>query len=516
MPPCLRERKPAASDKVDKVTDKARDKVGGLGIIRRIKDRADGLEYATITRISADITENHKNRNFRAMLKNQPWLRTESDLFIEWLQARDEGREVEHLREACFKVSDQAREGDRSVDTLAEELRLALLAAPVRADFPYVEPDELEAIQAERPPRRHDFSEARAALTRESYRPRLEGAWGGRLAGRLLGNPVEGWLTSRLVPMLKETDNYPLRRYMAWKDFSKDMIERYKILAEACWVDTLHGTLIADDDSNYTVLAMMIMERYGPGFTSDDVADAWVSWMPLLCACTAERVAYRNIAQGMLPPETATWRNPYREWIGAQIRGDFFGYVRPGDPEAAAALAWRDARVSHIKNGIYGEMFVAATLAAAAVEDDPVTILEAGLDEIPAKCRLREDVSHVLEWYREGITGEEAIGRVHKRYDESSRHDWCLATSNAMLVAVAVLFAGGDFGRAIGLGVQAGFDTDCNGATAGSIMGMLVGRDGIPAQWLEPFGGTVMTSFRAWTTITMEQFLEHTLKLALP
>ena len=82
-------------------------------------------------------------------------------------------------------------------------------------------------------------------------------------------------------------------------------------------------------------------------------------------------------------------------------------------------------------------------------------------------------------------------------------------------VAAAVLFAGKAFGRAIGLGVQAGFDTDCNGATAGSIMGMLVGKGGIPAQWLEPFHGTVMASIRAWTTITMDQFLDHALKLAV-
>ncbi len=119
-----------------------------------------------------------------------------------------------------------------------------------------------------------------------------------------------------------------------------------------------------DDDIDYTIIGLSYFERFGPGFATDDVAGAWLRGLPYHLVYTAERAAYRNLVDGLRPPRSATFRNPYREWIGAQIRADAFGYVSPGWPEKAAEFAYRDAAVSHIKNGTYGEMWVAAMLGA--------------------------------------------------------------------------------------------------------------------------------------------------------
>ena len=96
-------------------------------------------------------------------------------------------------------------------------------------------------------------------------------------------------------------------------------------------------------------------------------------------------MAYRNLLDGYLPPETARVRNPFREWIGAQIRTDLYGWVNPGDVLRAAEWAWRDAAVSHTRNGIYGAMYAAALGAYAVVASSIEDVLDAAASVVPPR-----------------------------------------------------------------------------------------------------------------------------------
>jgi len=255
-----------------------------------------------------------------------------------------------------------------------------------------------------------------------------------------------------------------------------------------------------------------VIEKYGRDFTPFDISRAWLSMQGKDAYCTAERVAFCNFVKGYAPPESARYKNPYREWIGAQIRADYFGYINPGNPVLAAEMAWRDASISHIKNGIYGEMWVAAMLAVAAETDNMEDIILGGMGQIPHTSRLYSSLEKVLTDFKNGISQEECFASIHNAYDEYSNHGWCHTISNAMIVVASLLYGKGDFGKSICMAVETGFDTDCNGATVGSILGMAQGAESIPAYWTEPLHDTLHTSIFGVDTVKISDRVKMTLR----
>ena len=315
------------------------------------------------------------------------------------------------------------------------------------------------------------------APAKGELRSRIKGAWLGRICGCLLGKPVECWRTPEIIEIAKSQNNWPLHTYLR---YDEDMIRKLgrESYLGAAWIDKLDGAAPSDDDTNYTSMAALcIVGRHGRDFTPADVAKEWIASQPKDAYCTAERRAFCNFMRGIMPPESATYKNPDREYIGAQIRADYFGYINPGDTETAADMAWRDASISHVKNGIYGEMFIAAMLARAAVSDDVEDVIRAGLNEIPAASRLAEAINEALDWHAQGLSADECFERIHKKYNEFDGYDWVHTISNAEIVTLCLLFAGDDCAKAICLAVDQGFDTDCNGATVGSIIGMMKGEN---------------------------------------
>jgi ADP-ribosylglycohydrolase len=80
-----------------------------------------------------------------------------------------------------------------------------------------------------------------------------------------------------------------------------------------------------------------------------------------------------------------------------------------------------------------------------------------------------------------------------------------------MIVTAALLYGGGDYGRSICMAVQEGFDTDCNGATVGSILGMHDGITAIGPEWSAPVAGALNTSVFGVGQVRIEDAVNRTL-----
>jgi ADP-ribosylglycohydrolase len=419
--------------------------------------------------------------------------------------------EIIQLRESGHVLDDLATSAgaiDAASDVEVRGRLAELEAAPMAAGWPYHEPSQLEAIEGEQPAAPEP---AQLSLDESALHGRILGAWLGRCAGCMLGKPVESWQRSQIREYLQHRRAYPIRDYLP----PAEPGPHDHPPLHPSWAETTLGRIggvARDDDIDYTILALHILDTYGPGFTTADVATEWLRRFPFAQLYTAERAAYRNLILGLRPPATAVHVNPYREWIGAQIRADAFGYVSPGDPAHAARLAYKDARLSHTANGIFGAMWSAALVAASFAERSMGDALRSALAAVPARSRLAEALRGVADLRARDLDWEAARDAIEERHGALSPVH---TINNAAVVAAALLWGEGDFTRTIGLAVQGGWDTDCNGATAGSAFGAMHGVHALPAHWTAPLEDRIRTALFGFDGARPSALAERTLRVAL-
>ncbi|MFF7471513.1 ADP-ribosylglycohydrolase family protein [Streptomyces sp. NPDC008092] len=321
-------------------------------------------------------------------------------------------------------------------------------------------------------------------------------AWLGRAVGCLLGKPVEKLPLHAIRELARATGNWPLNRYFTARGVPADLLSAHpwnRRSAPTSLAENIDG-MPEDDDLNYPLLNLLLLQRHTRNFTTADVAALWLDELPAGRTFTAERVAYRNLLTGIEPPHTARHRNPFREWIGALIRADAHGWTNPGDPAAAAEQAHRDAALTHTANGVYAAMFAAAVIATAATGTHDVhACLRTGRSVIPPHSRLARAVDHAIRLAEEHADFDTVVDELHATH--SPTHHWVHAIPNTALIAAALTHADGDFTGSVCRAVSGGWDTDSNGATAGSVAGLLAGDpDALPDRWTTPLKNRLATS----------------------
>ncbi len=297
---------------------------------------------------------------------------------------------------------------------------------------------------------------ARALINRKELRNRVYGCWLGKNIGGTLGGPYEG-----------------RREVLDVKGYT-----------------TPKGEPMPNDDLDLQLVWLKAVQEHGPlAITNRLLGEYWLNYIPP--SWNEYGICKANMRAGLAPPISGEFHNHWKHSNGAWIRSEIWACLAPGCPDIAIRYAYEDASVDHGHGeGMYAALFTAAVESAAFVLSDRGELIRIGLSKIPDDCRVARSIRIVLDAHEQGQTWQQAREAVLK---DSEDLGWFQAPANVAFVIIGWMYGEGDFGKSIRIAVNCGDDTDCTGATLGSILGIILGRDKIPKEWTEPIGDRILT-----------------------
>lgn len=316
-------------------------------------------------------------------------------------------------------------------------------------------------------------------LNLQEYRDKVLGCWMGKNIGGTLGAPFE------------------------W---------RRQINQVSFYTQDLQGEPLPNDDLDIQLLWLVALEEMGVDLDAHTLAEYWTLYVTPHWA--EYGTAKINLRAGLMPPLSGTLHNEYKDSCGSFIRSEIWACIAPGSPSVAAWYAYQDAILDHGNGeGIFAEVFCAALESAAFVEKDLSTLIEIGLSYIPESCGVAKAIQDAINSYKTGKTWLDARDSILQSYrgltfmnqsQNTSEEDWKKGfgdgqrgwdvPSNIGMLIISLLYGEGDFSQTVCTAVNCGEDTDCTGATAGSIWGILHGCQNIPKKWIAPIGHKIKTA----------------------
>ncbi|MCS7238647.1 MAG: ADP-ribosylglycohydrolase family protein [Thermoguttaceae bacterium] len=298
------------------------------------------------------------------------------------------------------------------------------------------------------------------------YRDKMAGGWIGQMAGVAWGGPTEFRWRAQIIP----ADQMP-----TWQpQMINDAFGQDDLYVEMTFLRTLevHGWDVS-------------IRQAGIDFANSE----YRLWH-------ANRAGRDNLRSGIAPPDSGHPQfNKHADDIDYQIEADFSGLIAPGMPQLVIELGEKFGRLMNYGDGVYGGQFVGGMYAAAFFESDPVRIVEAGLRCIPQESQYAECIRDVLQWYKEAPDNWEAtwqkieakynLNPDYRRYSCSGpKSEFNIdAKINGAYIAMGLLYGKGDFAQTIIIATRCGQDSDCNPSNAAGVLGTVLGRSGISAEY---------------------------------
>jgi hypothetical protein len=306
-------------------------------------------------------------------------------------------------------------------------------------------------------------------LSKSALRDKIRGGWAGQVIGCTFGGPTEFRFNSTFIPVYQP---------ISW---SKDSVKWY--------FENQPGLY---DDIYMDLTFVEALERHGldapAGLFAEKFAHAeYPLWH-------ANQMARYNILNGIAPPRSGHWlNNPHAHDIDFQIEADFAGLMCPGMVNTAAEICDRVGHIMNYGDGYYGGLYVAAMYSLAFIENDIGSIVEKALAVIPPQSLYARTIraavqghkDHPNDWIATWLAVQRQWGQDIGCPEGVFRAFNIDAKINSAWVVIGLLYGNGDFGKTLSISTRCGDDSDCNPATAGGILGAMIGFSRIPELWKE-------------------------------
>lgn len=250
------------------------------------------------------------------------------------------------------------------------------------------------------------------------------------------------------------------------------------------------GEPLPNDDLDLQLVWLRAVQHAGPAALNANILAEY--WMTYITPHWNEYgIGKSNIRQGMLAPMCGEVNNDvWKHSNGAWIRSEIWACLAPGFPNIALKYAIMDASIDHGHGeGTYAEIFTASLESMAFVENDIRKLIDMALAYIPKDCQVAQCVRKVIEEYDKGTDYREVRQMLVKMTENLGAFQ---APANIGYVVIGLMYGEGDFKKSMIHAINCGDDTDCTGATLGSIMGIIGGTAIIPEDWKEYIGDRII------------------------
>jgi hypothetical protein len=225
---------------------------------------------------------------------------------------------------------------------------------------------------------------------------------------------------------------------------------------------------------------------------------------------------------GAVPPETSdpdltrdSIYDNYHEMIDAQLTTEIFGLFAPGRPDIALKMAELPIQTTARENAQWISEFYVIMYSLASDVDISLSkkeqiawMADQAREHLPDDSYSAKMYDFVKRKYNENVPWEQARDDVYERYQVNQEDGYTITSKNIFCNGcfaaginfgasiVSLLYGEGDLKETIKIGALAGWDSDNPTATWGGLLGFMLGKEGVEAD----FGRTFSDKFNIHRT----------------